>query len=170
MRYVGREVVTGRLRVAVAAFLVVGGLALMLVLPKMGVSQTSDERVVYMALIEPKGGVTVDKEPFPGTQMPKGGGYVLNPPNPQGRWEVSVYQFSPATVVVRQGERVTLEMVGINGAKHSVHIDKYVPNHSVVKRGEIGRVKFTADTPGVFKIHCEEHQPSMEGTLVVLPR
>ncbi|MBI4737192.1 MAG: c-type cytochrome, partial [candidate division NC10 bacterium] len=75
-----------------------------------------------MALIEPKGGVTVDKEPFPGTQMPKGGGYVLNPPTPQGRWEVSVYQFSPATVVVRQGERVTLEMVGINGAKHSVHM------------------------------------------------
>jgi plastocyanin len=81
-----------------------------------------------------------------------------------------VYQFSPATVVVRQGERVALEIVGINGAKHSVHIDKYHPQHFVVKRGEIGRIKFTADTPGLFKIHCEEHLPSMEGTLVVLPR
>lgn len=162
--------VAGRPGVMVSALVVVGVLALVLVLPQVGMGQAADERVVYMALIEPKGGVTVDKEPFPGTQMPKGGGYVLNPPNPQGRWEVSVYQFSPATVVVRQGERVTLEMVGINGAKHSVHIDKYVPNHFVVKRGEIGRVKFTADTPGVFKIHCEEHEPSMEGTLVVLPR
>ncbi|MBI4573995.1 MAG: hypothetical protein A3G35_05630 [candidate division NC10 bacterium RIFCSPLOWO2_12_FULL_66_18] len=162
--------VAGRPGIVASALAVVGMLTLVLVLPQVGMGQAADERVVYMSLIEPKGGVTVDKEPFPGTQMPKGGGYVLNPPNPQGRWEVSVYQFSPATVVVRQGERVTLEMVGINGAKHSVHIDKYVPNHAVVKRGEIGRVKFTADTPGIYKIHCEEHQPSMEGTLVVLPR
>lgn len=162
--------VAGRPGIVASALTVVGMLTLVLVLPQVGMGQAADERVVYMSLIEPKGGVTVDKEPFPGTQMPKGGGYVLNPPNPQGRWEVSVYQFSPATVIVRQGERVTLEMVGINGAKHSVHIDKYVPNHAVVKRGEIGRVKFTADTPGIYKIHCEEHQPSMEGTLVVLPR
>lgn len=162
--------VAGRPGIVASALAVVGVLTIVLILPQVGMGQAADERVVYMALIEPKGGVTVDKEPFPGTQMPKGGGYMLNPPNPQGRWEVSVYQFSPATVIVRQGERVTLEMVGINGAKHSVHIDKYVPNQSVVKRGEIGRVKFTADTPDVFKIHCEEHQPSMEGTLVVLPR
>jgi FtsP/CotA-like multicopper oxidase with cupredoxin domain len=154
----------------VAAFLVVCGLALMLVLPQMGVSQTSDERVIYMAAIEPKGGVTVDKEPFPTTPLPKGGGYVLNPPNPQGRWEVSTYQWAPSTIVVRQGERVTLQIVGINGAKHSGHIDRYVPKHFTVKRGEIIRVQFTADTPGIFQIHCEEHEPSMEGTLLVLPR
>ena len=134
-------------------------------------AQAAEERVVYLAAIEPKGGVTVDKEPYPTAELPQGGGYVKKRPDAaSGRWEVSVYQFSPATVIVRQGERVTLEMVGINGAKHSVHIDKYVPNHAVVKRGEIGRVKFTADTPGIYKIHCEEHQPSMEGTLVVLPR
>ena len=133
--------------------------------------QAGDERVIYMAAIEPKGGVTVDKEPYPAGEMPKGGGYVKKAPDQAtGRWEVSVYQFSPATVVVKQGERVTLEIVGINGAKHSVHIDKYQPKHLLVKRGEIGRIQFTADTPGVFKIHCEEHQPSMEGTLVVLPR
>jgi plastocyanin len=132
--------------------------------------QAADERVVYLALIEPKGGVTVDKEPYPAAALPKGGGYVKKAPDQNGRWEVSAYQFSPATVVVKQGERVTLEMVGINGAKHSVHVEKYRPDHFVVKRGEIGRLTFTADTPGIFKIHCEEHQPAMEGTLVVLPR
>ena len=133
--------------------------------------QAADERVIYMALIEPKGGVTVDKEPYPGGELPKGGGYVKKGPDAaSGRWEVSTYQFSPATIVVKQGDRVTLEMVGINGAKHSVHVDKYRPDHVLVKRGEISRIQFTADTPGLFKIHCKEHEPTMEGQLVVLPR
>lgn len=132
--------------------------------------QAAEERVIYMALIEPKGGVTVDKEPFPAGDLPKGGGYVKTPPNAVGRWEVSVYRFSPATVVVRQGDHVTLEVIGINGAKHSMHVENYHPQHVLVKRGEISRLQFTADTPGIFKIHCEEHQPAMEGTLVVLPR
>lgn len=134
------------------------------------IGQAADERVIHMAAIEPKGGTTVDKEPYPAGELPKGGGYVKKAPDQNGRWEVSVYQFSPATVIVRQGERVTLELIGINGAKHSVHIDKYLPDHLVVTRGVIGRVQFTADTPGVFTIHCLEHEPSMTGTLVVLPR
>lgn len=133
-------------------------------------AQAAEERVVYMALIEPKGGVTVDKEPYPTAVLPKGGGYVKKAPDASGRWEVSVYQFSPASIVVKQGDRVTLEMIGINGAKHSVHVDKYRPDHVLVKRGEIARIQFTADTPGAFKIHCQEHEPSMEGLLVVLPR
>ncbi len=170
MRYIGSGMVTGGGRVAIAALTVVIGLTLILALPQAGKGQSTDERVIYLAAIEPKGGVTIDKEPFPTTPLPKGGGYVLNPPNPQGRWEVSTYQWSPSTIVVRQGERVTLQIVGINGGKHSGHIDRYVPNQFTVKRGEITRVQFAADTPGVFKIHCEEHKPSMEGTLVVLPR
>ena len=133
-------------------------------------AEAAAERVFYMALIEPKGGVTVDKEPYPAGELPKGGGYVKTAPNPAGRWEVSAYQFSPATIVVKQGDRVTLEMVGINGAKHSVHVDKYRPDHVLVKRGEISRIQFTADTPGLFTIHCKEHEPGMEGHLVVLPR
>jgi FtsP/CotA-like multicopper oxidase with cupredoxin domain len=153
----------GVLGVVLATILVVS-------IPQSGHGQAAGERVIYLAAIEPKGGVTVDKESYPAAPLPKGGGYVLNPPNPQGRWEVSVYQWSPSTIVVRQGERVTLEIVGINGAKHSGHIDKYHPDHFEVKRGQITRVQFTADTPGIFKIHCKEHEPSMEGTLVVLPR
>ena len=53
---------------------------------------------------------------MPGGELPKGGGYVKKAPDQNGRWDVSVYQFSPATVVVRQGERVRLELIGINGA------------------------------------------------------
>ena len=170
MKDIGRAVITRHVQVVVSAFAILAGLGLVMASPQVGMGQAAGERVIYMAAIEPKGGVTVDKEPYPGAPLPKGGGYVLNAPNPQGRWEVSVYQWSPSTIVVRQGERVTLEIVGINGGKHSGHIDKYHPDHFEVKRGQITRVQFTADTAGIFKIYCKEHEPSMEGTLVVLPR
>jgi plastocyanin len=147
---------------------VVAGVVLLGLAP--GVA-AAEERIIYMALIEPKGGVTVDKEPYPAGDLPKGGGYVKTAPDRvSGRWEVSAYQFSPATIVVKQGDRVTIEMIGINGAKHSVHVDKYRPDHVLVKRGEIASLSFTADSPGMFTIHCKEHEPNMQGYLVVLPR
>lgn len=102
---------------------------MVMLLPPAGHSQAPEERLIYMmGAVEPKGGATLDKEPFPTTPLPKGPGYVLTPLNPQGRWEVSVYQWSPGTVVFRQGERVTLEIAGVNGALHTGHIDRYVPN------------------------------------------
>jgi plastocyanin len=134
------------------------------------VAADAEERTVYMAAVELKGATTVDKEPFPAGALPPGAGYVKKAPDATGRWEVSVYQFAPATVVVQQGDRVTLEIIGINGAIHNVHIDRFHPDHVAVKRGQIARVRFTADAPGLYRIHCLEHPPSMVGYLVVLPR
>ena len=132
---------------------------------------SAEERVIYIAAVEAKGATTVDKEPFPTAELPAGPGYVRKAPDPAtGRWEVSVYQWSPATAIVRQGDHVTIEFVGINGAAHPVHIERYHPEHVVVKRGEATRVQFTADTPGLFKIHCQVHAPTMVGYLLVLPR
>ncbi|MBI2081281.1 MAG: cupredoxin domain-containing protein [candidate division NC10 bacterium] len=155
-----------RFFILAAALLAIGGL--MLPLPSSG--QAKGERVIFMAAVEPKGGVTVDKEPHPASPLPTGGGYVLKAPDPSGRWEVSAYQWSPATIVVQQGDRVTLEIVGINGAKHTGTIERYATTPFTVKRGQLTRVSFTADAPGVFRIYCDEHKPTMEGTLVVLPR
>ena len=73
------------------------------------------ERTIYMAAIEPKGGTTVDTEPFPTQALPPGGGYGLKPPDETGRWVVETYRFVPGTVVVNEGDTVTLEMIGING-------------------------------------------------------
>src|SRR5712692_6681314 len=69
-------------------------------------------RVIYMATIEPRGGAQQDKEPFPATPLPAGEGYRKTPPDANGRWEVVTYQWSPGTIVVREGETVTLEIVG----------------------------------------------------------
>ena len=67
--------------------------------------------------------------------------------------------------MVNQGDRVTLEIVGINGKEHPFHIEGYDVS-GVVKRGEVTRVTFVADKPGVFKVACEVHEPSMQADLV----
>jgi len=36
--------------------------------------------------------------------------------------------------------------------------------------GEFTRVTFTAAKPGLYPITCTKHTPSMQGTLVVLPK
>ncbi len=126
-------------------------------------------RVIYMATIEPRGGARQDKEPFPQAPLPSGEGYRKTPPDANGRWEVVTYQWSPGTIVVREGETVTLEIVGINGDVHPSTIPGVVDSFTV-KRGEVTRVTFTAPKPGFYPITCTKHTPNMQGTLVVLPK
>ena len=144
------------------------GLALVLLGADTPWAQTSG-RVIYMAAVEMKGGTQQEKEPYPEAPLPSGAGYIKTPPNPAGRWEVSAYQWSPGTIVVQQGETVTLEIVGVNGDVHPSTIPGLVDSFTV-KRGQITRVTLTASKPGVYPIICTKHQPNMQGTLVVLPR
>jgi plastocyanin len=127
------------------------------------------QRTVYLAAIEPKGGTSVESEPFPETALPGGGGYILKEADETGRWEVSTYRWSQNEIVVMEGDEVTLEIVGINGASHPSTIEGYDIEFDV-KRGELTTLSFTADKPGVFRFTCHIHQPSMTGTLIVLPR
>jgi plastocyanin len=126
-------------------------------------------RVIYMAAIEPRGGAQQDKEPFPAAPLPAGEGYRKTPPDANGRWEVVTYQWSPGTIVVREGETVTLEIIGVNGDIHPSTIPGLVDSFTV-KRGEISRVTFTATKAGLYPITCTKHTPNMQGTLVVLPK
>lgn len=132
-------------------------------------SVAATQRTIYMAAVEPKGSTTADKEPFPKAQLPSGAGYILKDPDKEGRWEVSTYRYLPGTVVVNQGDEVTLEIVGINGKEHPSIIEGYNVTFSVL-RGQVTRVTFRADKAGVFNIHCGAHMPSMTAQLVVLPR
>lgn len=127
------------------------------------------ERTIFIAAIEPKGGAHVDHEPFPATPLPEGGGYALKKPDDKGRWEVSTYRWDPGTIVVNEGDRVTLEIVGINGNEHPFTIEGYWLT-GVVRRGQITRLTFTADKVGIFKIICRTHSPSMQADLVVLAK
>lgn len=128
----------------------------------------SANRTVPMAAVELKGSTTVDKEAFPKEPLPEGGGYKLEEPDSTGTWNVETYQWSPGTITVVEGDRVTLEILGVNGSSHQSTIEGYDTDFEV-KRGQLSKVDFTADKPGVFQIICRVHQPSMTGTLVVLP-
>ena len=69
---------------------------------------------------------------------------------------------------MNQGDKVTLEILGVNGAEHPTVIEGYDIS-STVKRGELTTVRLTADKPGVFEFRCGVHEPSMVGELIVLP-
>ncbi len=132
-------------------------------------AQAPMERVIYMAAVEPKGDTTVEQEPFPTTPLPGGGGYALKPPDANGRWEVETYRWAPGTVVTYQGDRVSLEIIGVNGREHQLRIEGYNLTGAVT-RGNLTQLSFTADRPGIYKIICAIHQPSMQADLVVLAR
>lgn len=127
------------------------------------------QRTFVMAAIEPKGGANVEKEAFPSVPLPEGGGYALKQPNAEGRWEVSTYLWSSSQIIVTEGDEVTLEFAGINGAAHPTTIEGYDKSFTL-KRGTIEKVSFTADKAGVFKIICATHKPTMVSELVVLAK
>jgi len=129
----------------------------------------AETRFFTVTAVEPKGATTVDKEPFPAEAMPPGGGYVIKQPDQTGRWEVSAYVWQPGQIIVNEGDEVTIEFVGINGATHPTTITGYNKTFQL-KRGQVVRVSFTADRAGVFPIVCATHKPSMNGELVVLPK
>ena len=87
------------IKLAVAA-----GLGVIAIAPAM-----ATKRNVGITAIEPKGGVTIEKEPVPNTPLPEGNGYLLKKPDQLGRREVSVYVFDPRQVLINKGDEVTLE-------------------------------------------------------------
>lgn len=149
------------------------GLAVSVVLPHPGAGQSAPvKRTIYMAAVEPKGGTSVSSEPYPSGSpvLAAGPGYVLKAPDATGRWEVSTYQWQPSFVMANQGEDVTLEIVGINGAEHTAFIEGINVPAFTVKRGQIAAVNFRASRPGFYRIVCSSHLPTMVGYLVVLGR
>ncbi len=127
------------------------------------------QRFFTIAAVEPKGGTTADKEPFPAAALPEGGGYVIRKPDQTGRWEVSAYVWQPSQIIVWEGDDVTLEFIGINGAEHPTTIVGY-DKTLVLKRGHVIRIELKADKPGTFPIVCNHHRPSMVGELIVMPK
>ena len=132
-------------------------------------AQTAEKRFFTIAAVEPRGGATVEKEALPTDPLPTGGGYVMRQPDQTGRWEVSTYLWAPSQIVVNEGDEVVLDFVGINGASHPTEI-KGLGKTFTLKRGQVTRVEFKAEKPGVYPVVCTTHTPSMRGEIVVLPR
>jgi len=124
-------------------------------------------RVFYVLGAEPKGTAAAAKEPFPQAKPPAGPGMVLKAPDAKGDWQVSAYVFLPAQIVVRKGDDVTLHFVGINGSLHTLAVEHYQTQGVKLRRGHVETMRFKADRAGVFRIICAEHQPTMNGELIV---
>jgi hypothetical protein len=140
-------------------------------MPALGqVNDTSPtNRTFYINTVEPKGTGNITEEPFPNTTLPAGGGYVLNPPDEEGNWEVETYVFDPSLIVVYEGDQVTLNILGVNGRAHNITVNGYVEPFEL-HRGELKTVTFTADRAGTIDFICHVHQPTMHGQIIVLPR
>jgi len=133
-------------------------------------------RKIYMSAVEYKGGASVTDEayppaPEPGTVelAPLGGGYELEAPDETGRWEVATYRFEPGFLVARRGERITLEIAGINGARHEVELESPSGEERefVVVRGRLTRIRFRADQAGIWVLYCLTHPPGMRAEILV---
>ncbi|HXV25417.1 MAG TPA: hypothetical protein VED46_14290 [Alphaproteobacteria bacterium] len=111
----------------------------LITMASVGPAEAADmKRTITMVAIEPKGGTTIDKEPFPTAALPEGEGYELKPPDDKGRWEVSTYRWEPNQIFVNQGDEVTLKILGVNGKEHPTVIEGYDIEFTV-KRGQLTR-------------------------------
>lgn len=131
-------------------------------------------RQIYMSAVEWKGSASVAKEPYPTAPLPAGGGYESCPPGSQDcdlkgdttKWAVETYRFDTALVAACVGERVALNIFGVNAAQHQINIPDFGKSF-LVKRGMLSRVAFTVKKPGLYPIICITHQPSHRADLLV---
>ncbi|WP_054949889.1 cupredoxin domain-containing protein [Numidum massiliense] len=76
--------------------------------------------------------------------------------------ERDVYRFSPGHLTVLKGDRVTLNIHGINGHAHHFKIKEFGVS-GTVKRGEVATVTFDADQAGTFELVCTNHRAAEDG-------
>lgn len=131
-------------------------------------------RQIYMSAVEWKGSASVAKEPYPTAPLPGGGGYESCSPGSQEcdlkgdttKWAVETYRFDTALVAACAGERVTLNIFGVNAKEHQITIPSFNKSF-LVKRGMLARTTFTVKKPGLYPIICITHQPSHRADLLV---
>ncbi|MFO8008744.1 MAG: cupredoxin domain-containing protein [Candidatus Brocadiia bacterium] len=100
-------------------------------------------------------------------------------PEPSGKVEDGVrvvqvaarqFEFDPDTIVVRQGEKVRLEVTS-EDVTHGMGIEAYGIEERLPP-GETQKIEFTADEPGTHHFHCTvycgEGHGGMHGELMVL--
>jgi plastocyanin len=131
-------------------------------------------RQIYMTAVEWKGSASVAKEAYPTAPLPGGGGYESCSPGSQEcdlkgdttKWAVETYRFDTALVSACVGERVTLNIFGVNAAEHHINVPDFGKSF-VVKRGMLARTTFKVTKPGLYPIICITHQPSHRADLLV---
>jgi len=93
---------------------------------------------------------------------------------------VELHRWEPNTIIVNQGDTVTLEITNPRKHAHTLSIPAFDVNTKILEPREgVDTVTFVADTPGVFtfycglpynpdKLYCDPDHSMMTGTLIVL--
>lgn len=140
-----------------------------------GNSAAGTEQVFHIATLHLDGKTNINgagdhsPEAFPQTAAKSSGGFIVKSPDPKGEWSVRAFAFHPSQVVVRQGDTVVLNFLGVQGASHNIQVDGQ-PGQLALKRGEMKSVRFVADEPGVVRFVSVGRAPTMQGSVLVLPR
>ena len=138
-------------------------------------SASGSEQVFHIATLHLDGKTNINgagdhsPEPFPATAPKSSGGFIVKPPNPTGEWSVRAFAFHPSQVVVRQGDTVVLNFMGVQGPSHRIAVDGQ-PDQVPLRRGEMKSVRFVADQPGIVRFVSVGKEPTMQGSVLVLPR
>ena len=143
--------------------------------PAAAAAHGADDREVFIGTVHldgngnVKGDAKHPAEPFPVNPLPPGGGLSLTPPAEDGAWRVRAFVFEPRQVVVFKGGPVKLNFVGVQGPSHRIQIDGQ-SEIVELKRGEVKTVTIPTDVPGAIGFRSLDRLPSMQGSVIVLPR
>lgn len=166
----------GRWLVLAACVLGAAAIALPLGLVSEGEAKSqATVRQIYLSAVEWKGSASVDKEPYPGP-VPAGGGYESFPPGHEevggdtNKWAIETYRFDSAVAVAYAGERVVLNIFGVNAKVHEIVVPA-LDVQFAVKRGVVAKVSLgKIAKPGLYSIICVTHPPAHRMDLLVLPK
>ncbi len=71
--------------------------------------------------------------------------------------KIERYVFNPGFIMVNKGDSVTLRIHDVKGSKHQIKSEALGIPETLVQRGEMKTIKFTANTAGTFVIDCGNH-------------
>ncbi len=138
------------------------------------------ERFIEVTGFEIKGSTSSDElappEIDPST-LSDGFGYkapgVYDEENPS-KWQVATYMWSPGNMTAFQGDKVNLHFFIVNGNEHEVWVEgpdgSTVVDEIEMNRGREYTFEFEATQAGVYRLICNNHEPTMTAELVVLPQ
>ncbi len=90
------------------------------------------------------------------------------------KWQVASYMWLPGEVTAFQGDTLDLNFFVLNGNKHDVWIEgpggETVAQTTEMNRGREYQISLVVTTPGVYRLICGTHAPTMTAEIVVLPR
>jgi plastocyanin len=82
--------------------------------------------------------------------------------------------WSPGNMTAFQGDKVNLHFFIVNGNEHEVWVEgpdgSTVVDETEMNRGREYTFTFDASQAGVYRLVCNNHEPTMTAELVVLPQ